>query len=283
MRVGFIGVGNQGGPMARRVALSGEHDLTLWARRPASLEPYADTPARSAATPAELAAASELISICVVADDDVRQVVTGPDGVLAGAARDTIVAIHSTVSPALVTELAERAAADGVHVIDAPVSGGAVAAEAGELAVMVGASAELFERGRPAFLPYANPLVHVGPLGSGILVKLLNNALMATNLGIARDVVELARGLGVDPDAALRVITSGSGTSYSLGAVQRAGLSLGTMARARLLLTKDVGLLVDAAAVRGADPAELVARAEHGLEWLRQDGDQYAADHPDAQ
>ena len=123
MRVGFIGLGSQGGPMARRI-VEGGFETTLWARRDASLEPYADTAAKSAGTPAELAAASDLVCLCVVGDDDVREVLYGETGVLAGLASGGIVAIHSTVHPDTCREIAEKAAAQGVSVIDAPVSGG---------------------------------------------------------------------------------------------------------------------------------------------------------------
>ena len=128
MRVGFIGLGSQGGPMARRIA-EGGFETTLWARRPASLEPYAHTPAKTAATPAELAAASDLVCLCVVGDDDVREVLNGDNGVLAGLAEGGIVAIHSTVHPDTCRDIAEMAGAQGVSVIDAPVSGGGPAVE----------------------------------------------------------------------------------------------------------------------------------------------------------
>src|SRR4029450_8105069 len=85
MRVGFIGLGSQGGPMARRI-VEGGYETTLWARREASLEPYADTAAKSAGSPAELAAASDLVCLCVVGDEDVREVLYGDAGVLAGGA-----------------------------------------------------------------------------------------------------------------------------------------------------------------------------------------------------
>lgn len=137
MRVGFIGLGSQGGPMARRIA-EGGFETTLWARRQASLEPYADTPAKSASTPAELGAASDLVCLCVVGDDDVREVLYGDSGVLAGLTEGGIIAIHSTVHPETCREIAEKAAAQGISVIDAPVSGGGPAVEQGTLLVMVG-------------------------------------------------------------------------------------------------------------------------------------------------
>src|SRR4051794_28493130 len=105
MRVGFIGLGSQGAPMARRV-VGGGYELTLWARRPTSVEPYADTAAKVAATPAELAATSDLVCLCVVGDDDVKQVLEGDTGVLAGLAAGGIIAIHSTIHPDTCREIA---------------------------------------------------------------------------------------------------------------------------------------------------------------------------------
>ena len=123
-RAGFIGLGSQGGPMARRIAEAGL-PLTLWARRPESVAPYADTAAVVAASPAALGAASDVVGVCVVADADVEAVLLGPDGVLAGMAPGGVVAVHSTIRPDTCRRLAERAAERGVALVDAPVSGGA--------------------------------------------------------------------------------------------------------------------------------------------------------------
>jgi 3-hydroxyisobutyrate dehydrogenase-like beta-hydroxyacid dehydrogenase len=98
MRVGFIGLGSQGGPMARRIVEAG-FETTLWARRPASLEPYADTAATYAESPAKLAAVSDLVCLCVVGDDDVRQIVAGENGLLEGLREGAVIAIHSTIHP----------------------------------------------------------------------------------------------------------------------------------------------------------------------------------------
>ena len=108
MRVGFIGLGSQGGPMARAIVDAG-FETTLWARRPASLEPYADTAAKIAESPAELGAASDLVCLCVVGDADVEEVLGGDTGVLAGMADGGIIAIHSTVHPDTCRKLAETA------------------------------------------------------------------------------------------------------------------------------------------------------------------------------
>ncbi len=256
MRVGFIGLGSQGGPMARRIVEAGYH-LTLWARRPASLEPFADTAAKTAQSPAELAAASDLVCLCVVGDDDVREVLNGDSGVLAGLAPGGIVAIHSTVHPETCRELAESAAAHGVSLIDAPVSGGAPAVEAGQLLVMVGGEDETVERCRPVFATYADPIVHLGPLGSGQVAKILNNVLFTANLGSAISTLELGESLGIDRARLCEVLTSGSAASKALGSVAAFGGTLDGLAPiAGALLQKDVrhaGSLADAAqATQGA-------------------------------
>jgi 3-hydroxyisobutyrate dehydrogenase len=190
VRVGFIGLGSQGAPMARRI-VEGGYPLTLWARRPASVEPFADTAAKVVETPAELAAVSDLVCVCVVGDDDVRQVLEGDNGVLAGLAPGCVIAIHSTVHPDTCRELAETAATKGVSVIDAPVSGGGPAAAEGRLLVMIGGDPDIVERCRPVFATYAEPIVHLGGVGSGQVTKLLNNLLFTAHIATAKSTLDL--------------------------------------------------------------------------------------------
>lgn len=240
MRVGFIGLGSQGGPMARRI-VEGGYDVTLWARRPATLEPFGDTGAKIAASPAELAAASELVCLCVVGDDDVRQVLGGDDGVLAGLSPGGIVAIHSTVHPDTCREIAELAAVDHVSVIDAPVSGGAPAVEERRLLVMAGGDAKVVERCRPVFATYAEPIVHLGPLGSGQTAKILNNLLFTANLGSAVSTLELGDALGIPSEKLVEVVTRGSATSRALSSIAAFGGRTHELAAvAGALLQKDV-------------------------------------------
>jgi 3-hydroxyisobutyrate dehydrogenase len=256
MRVGFIGLGSQGAPMARRI-VDGGVDLTLWARRPESLEPYADTSAKVASTPAELAAASDLVCLCVVGDDDVREVLGGDTGVLAGLAPGGIVAIHSTVHPDTCRELAEVAAKQGVSVIDAPVSGGAPAADAGTLMVMVGGDEASVEKCRPVFATYSDAVVHLGPLGSGQVAKILNNLLFSANLGSAITTLELGDALGIPRDRLCQVLDRGSATSKAVNSIAAFGGTLEVLAPiAGGLLQKDVrhaaSLAEHAAAPEGA-------------------------------
>ncbi|MCX5044248.1 NAD(P)-dependent oxidoreductase [Aldersonia sp. NBC_00410] len=267
MRVGFIGLGSQGAPMARRIVDEG-FPTTLWARRPESLAPFADTAAETAATPAELGAASDVVCICVVADDDVRNVVTGEDGVLGGMAEGGVLVIHSTVHPDTCAEIAGKAAARGVAVIDAPVSGGGIGAAERRLLVMVGGDAEALERCRPIFETYANPIVHLGELGAGQVTKLLNNLLFTAGLAIGQAALDLGEQLGVDRARLGEVISSGSGNSFALSrVVSPTGLDLiGNHAGG--VLRKDVGLIADIAETAAAAPGIVLTAADATLERM---------------
>jgi 3-hydroxyisobutyrate dehydrogenase-like beta-hydroxyacid dehydrogenase len=254
MRVGFIGLGSQGGPMARRILEAG-FPTTLWARRPASLEPFGDTVAKIAGSPAELAARSDLVCLCVVGDADIEEITGGDNGVLAGLKPGGIIAIHSTVHPKTCHELAKKAGVQGVSVVDAPVSGGGLAAAERHLLVMVGGDADVVARCRPVFETYGDPVVHLGDLGSGLTTKLLNNLLFTANLGTAATALALGEALGVLPDRLTDVISRGSGNSFALNALGGDTAGLARLAGlAGTLLQKDVRLiadLADAAAVPG--------------------------------
>jgi 3-hydroxyisobutyrate dehydrogenase len=267
-RVGFIGLGSQGGPIARRIAGSG-YRTALWARRPAALEAFADLGASSAATPAELGAASDLVGVCVVNDADVEAVVCGPDGVLAGMAAGGVIAVHSTVHPDTCRRIAERAAGQGIALVDAPVSGGGAAALAGRLLVMVGGDDDVVARCRPVLESFGSPVVHLGPVGSGQIAKICNNLLLTANLAVAQSAIDLGRDLGVDPRQLAEAITGGSGASFALGPLRHAGLSLAPMgALAGPLLQKDVRLVVDLATAAGIAPGAALAAADTALKAM---------------
>lgn len=265
MRVGFIGLGSQGGPMARRISEAG-HPTTLWARRPEALEPFADTGAGIAGSPAELAAASELVCLCVVGDADVEAVTDGEQGVLAGLAPGGVIVVHSTVHPDTCRRLADKAAAHDVSVIDAPVSGGGPAATAGRLLVMVGGDAEVVERCRPVFESYADPVVHLGGLGAGQVTKLLNNLLFTANLGTAASALALGEALGVSTERLAEVVTRGSANSFALNSIRGAGGTLDRLAGvAGALLQKDVRLITDLARHAAAAPGAVFDAADAAL------------------
>jgi 3-hydroxyisobutyrate dehydrogenase len=245
MRVGFIGLGSQGAPMAGRIIESG-FPTSLWARRPASLAPFADTAATVAGSPAELASASDLVCLCVTGDADVEEVTVGANGVLAGLTPGGVIAVHSTVHPKTCHALSKKAGARGISVIDAPVSGGAPAVAQRRLLVMVGGDSDVVERCRPVFESYADPIVHLGDLGSGLTTKLLNNLLFTANLGTAATTLALGEALGVLPDRLTEVISRGSGNSFALNALGGDTGGLDRLAGlAGALLQKDVRLVAD--------------------------------------
>ncbi|MDL4816385.1 NAD(P)-dependent oxidoreductase [Actinomadura opuntiae] len=269
MRVGFIGLGSQGGPMAQRIVDAG-HPTTLWARRPATLEPFAGTGAAVAASPAELARGSDLVCVCVVDDAGVEEVLSGEDGVLAGLADGAVIAVHSTVHPDTCRRLAAEAEKQGVALIDAPVSGGGPAAAEGRLLVMAGGEEETVERCRPVFASYGDPIVHTGPLGSGQVAKLLNNLLFTANLATASTALALGRALDVDPGGLAEVVSRGSGASFALDRVAPTGGSLDRLAAyAGGLLRKDVGLIAGIADAAGAEAGAVLDAADAALALMR--------------
>jgi 3-hydroxyisobutyrate dehydrogenase-like beta-hydroxyacid dehydrogenase len=254
--------------MARRIIEAG-HPMTLWARRPASLEPFAATGAAVAASPAELAEASDLVCVCVVADADVEEVVAGEQGVLAGLREGGVIAVHSTVHPDTCRGLAADADARGVRLVDAPVSGGGPAAAEGRLLVMAGGERDTVELCRPVFAAYADPIVHLGPLGSGQVAKLLNNVLFTANLATAASAIALGRGLDVDPGRLAEVISHGSGSSFALARISAAGGTLDRIAaHAGPLLQKDVRLMADLAGTADAPTGIAMAAADAALELM---------------
>ncbi|MEB3061846.1 MULTISPECIES: NAD(P)-dependent oxidoreductase [Mycolicibacter] len=265
MRVGFIGLGSQGAPMARRIVEAG-YATTLWARRDGTLEPFSDTEARIADSPAELGAQSDLVCLCVVGDADVDEVVRGANGVLAGMASGGVIAIHSTVHPDTCRKLAAHCADRGVSVIDAPVSGGGPAAAAGTLLVMAGGDADVVQRCRPVFETYADPVVHLGELGSGQVTKLLNNLLFTANLGTAATALALGKQMGVATDRLAEVVTRGSANSFALNSIRGSGGTLDRLAAmAGGLLQKDVRLVADLAQQAAATPGAVLDAADAAL------------------
>jgi 3-hydroxyisobutyrate dehydrogenase len=240
--VGFIGLGNQGLPMAQMIERAG-WPLTVWARRPEGTAAFADTTARRVASLRELAAVSDVVGVCVRNDDDVREVVLGPHGLGAGLRPDSILLVHSTVLPETCVEVSEALAPRGVSVLDAPVSGSGFGALHGTLTVMVGGDRAAFERVEPIFESYGAGF-WLGPLGSGQTMKLLNNALFMANLLMAYEAADAANALGLDAHVAEQVIARSSGASYAIGAAARFR-ELDSLARPRETLAKDLRNFVE--------------------------------------
>ncbi len=267
-RVGFIGIGSQGGPIARRIVESG-FPLTLWARRPGSLQLFEDTAAVVAATPADVGEASDVVALCVVDDGDVEDVLLRSDGVLAGLSPGGLVVVHSTIHPATCRRLAQHCAEQEVALVDAPVSGGGGAASAGSLLVMVGGDDIDVARCRPVFETFGDPIVHLGPVGSGQTAKLLNNLVFTAQIAVGLETFGFADALGMDRQAVAQVLASGSGGSKVAVILSSLGFDLSYLRQAASLLDKDVGIAIDVAREQGAaQPANLIALAREALAAL---------------
>ncbi len=262
-RVGFVGLGGQGAPMARRIVDAG-YPTTLWARRPETLEPFTGTGVAIAATRAELGAASDVLCVCVVDDAGVDDVLRGPDGALATMGDGPIVVVHSTVHPATCIRLQDDFPA--LHVVDAPVSGGGQKAADRQLLVMVGGPVDVVARCRPILETFGDPVLHVGPLGAGQEVKLLNNVVFAAQLALAAEAFDLATQRRIDRAAVASVLASGSARSYAAEVVAGGGFDLDFLASvAGPLLAKDVGILAEHAAITDST---LLATADAALDRM---------------
>jgi 3-hydroxyisobutyrate dehydrogenase-like beta-hydroxyacid dehydrogenase len=198
MNVGFIGLGNIGKPMARRLLKLGG-TVTLYDVNPVPLKELEAAGAKVAESPAQLARDSEVIGLCVRDDADVESLLRGPGGLLENAARGSIIAIHSTVTQKALLGWAQDAAAYGLHLIDAPITGGAAGAEAGTLAYMVGGEAGVLERCSPVFATSGSKIIHAGPIGAGIALKLCNNLMTYAAFSAMSEAHALAVAGGLDP------------------------------------------------------------------------------------
>ena len=209
VRAGFIGLGNIGKPMARRLVEAGLQ-TTVYDVAPGVVGELAAAGARAARSAREVARVSDVLGVCVRDDDEVRAVALGPEGIEAGAVPGLLVAIHSTILPRTVREVALALAEKGVSVVDACITGGAAGAAAGKLTYMVGGEPENVERCRPVFEASAERIVHTGPLGSGVAVKLCNNLMTYLGFLAAFESNLLAEGAGLSREA-LHEVTRANG------------------------------------------------------------------------
>jgi 3-hydroxyisobutyrate dehydrogenase-like beta-hydroxyacid dehydrogenase len=212
--LGYIGLGNMGAPMAKRM-IEWPGGVTVYDIRTEAMTPLAEAGASLADTIADIAAA-DIVHVTVLDDAQVRQVV----GELAAHAKPgTVIAIHSTISDTTAVELADELKQQGIHIVDAPVSGGAGAAEKGELATMVGAEREVYERIKPAFKQWASLVIHAGAPGAGTRMKLARNMLTFTSYAAACEAMKLAEAAGLDLQALGRVVRHTDALTSGPGAI----------------------------------------------------------------
>jgi 2-hydroxy-3-oxopropionate reductase len=244
-RVGFIGLGIMGRPMCKNLIQAG-FPLTVWNRSRPGIETVVGYGAREAASPREVAAQSDVIITIVTDSPDVQQVVCGEEGIIHGVQRDSVVIDMSTISPRVTREIASVLKAKGVHMLDAPVSGGEKGAIEGTLSIMAGGEAAIFERCRPIFEAMGKVIVHVGPIGSGQIVKQCNQVAGAIHLQAMCEALILAAKAGVDPARMLEAVSAGAAGSWMLSnlapRILRGDLNPGFMVR---LQQKDLRLIME--------------------------------------
>ena len=212
---GFIGLGNIGGPMARRL-LANPDGLVVFDVRPESYEKLVAKGATAAADVAEVARSADVISVVVRDDDQVRDVTTE---LLAASRPGLVIAIHSTIKASTAIALAEVAEPLGVHIVDAPISGGAMGAHAGTLAVMVGGEADAVELCRPVFGHFASLVSHLGPVGSGTRAKLARNLLHFVAFTAVGEAQRLAEAAGIPVAELGRIVRHSDSVTGGPGAI----------------------------------------------------------------
>ena len=214
-RVGFIGLGIMGGPMAGNILKAG-FPVTVWNRTASRAEPLAGAGAQVAGSPREVAAQSDIIITMVTASEDVRGVTLGEDGVVHGARSGAVVVDMSTISPQVTREIAEALQAHGIAMLDAPVSGGDVGARNATLSIMVCGDAAVVERVRPVFEAMGKKITHIGPSGAGQTCKLVNQILVVGNNMAMAEALTFATRAGVDVGRVLEAVSGGAAGSWQL-------------------------------------------------------------------
>ncbi|WP_066898511.1 NAD(P)-dependent oxidoreductase [Mycolicibacterium houstonense] len=239
MRVGFIGAGRMGAPMVRRLAEAG-HQVRALGRDDEKRAAVAELGAEPVDSAVAAVAGADVTIVCVFTDEQVRELC--PELIDAMAAGSVLV-LHTTGSPRTAEALAQRAAARDIAVIDAPVSGGPHDIAAGSVTVFVGGDESAVSRARDVMQCYADPVLHVGPVGAGQRVKLVNNALFAAQIGVVAEGVRLGDRLGIDEATLLTALTHGSAASRALGGIAATGSADAFIARVGEFIGKDVAVV----------------------------------------
>jgi 3-hydroxyisobutyrate dehydrogenase-like beta-hydroxyacid dehydrogenase len=215
-RVGFVGLGIMGSRQAANLARAG-WELTVYNRTRSKAEAWvAEHGGTVADTPAAVGAASDIVITMVVDGAQVREVLLGTDGVAAGGTPGTLCVDMSTIAPAQTRAIGAQLAQRDIRLLDAPVTGSSPKAEAGTLTIMAGGSAEDFARAEPLLRVMGELVVHVGELGQGEMLKIINNSVAAANAAAVGEALIVAQRTGVDLDALVQVMSEGSGGSAML-------------------------------------------------------------------
>ncbi|MCX2931580.1 NAD(P)-dependent oxidoreductase [Mycobacterium sp. CVI_P3] len=251
MNIGFVGAGRMGAPMVRRLLDAG-HDVTVLGRTPEKLAAAEELGATPADNLTELARDADAVVVCVFTDDQVRQVCL-TDDLLGAMHPGSVLVLHTTGSPSTAEAIAGSAGTRGIGVLDAPVSGGPHDIAAGTVTLFVGGDDDAVQLANPVLSSYGDPVLHVGPLGFGQRVKLINNALFAAQIGTVAEAVRLGDRLGVDESTLLSALPHGSGASFALSSIARVGSAAGFIGAVGEFIGKDVAVVRATVADLGSD------------------------------
>lgn len=258
-RVGFVGTGRMGAPMVRRLVDAG-HEVRALGRTPEKRQAVRNLGASAVLEPAAVADGAGAVIVCVFTDEQVRQVCLESD-LVAAMPPGAVLVIHTTGSPHTAQAITDL----GVDVVDAPVSGGPHDVAAGRVTLFVGGEDDPVTRVRPLLSTYGDPVLHVGRTGAGQLVKLINNALFAAQIGLVSEGVRLGGLLGISEPALLEALTHGSADSRALGNIARAGSAAAFIDTVGDFIGKDVAVVRETIAELGGDLGALADVVDAGL------------------
>ena len=276
MQIGFIGIGVMGRPMTLNL-LKADHHVTIFARHPdkPEVQEVLNAGARLAPSSRAVAMASAMVITMVPNSMQVEEVVMGPHGILEGARKGLIIIDMSTIAPSVSRKLAEAASTKGVHFLDAPVSGGSQGAVNGTLTIMVGGEREIFEQVRPVLeaMGKKENIFHVGPTGTGQVVKIVNNMLAGAIAAVTAEAFLLGVKAGAEVDMMAKIINVSTGASWQLANQFPLRAFNGSFQPGFMtdLLHKDLGLALDLAAERQA-PVMITALTRQLYEMARAAG-----------
>src|SRR6478736_6468291 len=225
MKVGFIGVGNMGGPMCRNIIKRSNHQVTVFDLNPAAVKTCTDLGGTAAKSVAEVTKGADVVMTSLPMPKDVEAVTLGDGGILANIGKGQTYIDLSTNAPSMVKRIGAAMAAKGIAMLDAPVSGGTVGAEAATIAIMVGGDRKVFDDALPVLQSFSANVIHMGGLGSGTVAKLVNNMLSFCNAAAASEGMMLGTGYGLEPEKLLQVISSSSGNSNAFKSFSERALS----------------------------------------------------------
>jgi len=267
VKVGFVGLGVMGRPMAGHLLAAG-HALAVWARRPESAAPLAALGAQVCATPAALAQSCEVVISVVTASADVEALALGPQGLIEGFAPGGIHVDMSTIAPGTARKVAARYAERGIGWLDAPVSGGEIGARDATLAIMAGGEAAVLARVQPLLACLGKTVVHIGPAGAGQVAKACNQMIMVNAIQACAEAMRLAGAHGVDLHKVREALLGGSAASRVLDVMgdrmARRDFAAGIQSR---LHHKDFAILMEEARQLGA-PLPVAAQTWQQLNAL---------------